>query len=75
MEVALSTPFLPSETLSSSLTSIDSGFLSREMYSLKTAIGLSMDEIYTIPTYMRREFLNMKMRENETEKARYEGLK
>jgi hypothetical protein len=75
MEVALMTPFLPSETLSSSLTNIDSGFLSREVYSLKTAIGLSIDEIYTIPTYMRREFLNFKMRENEVEKARYEGLR
>lgn len=69
------TPFLPSETLSSSLTNIDSGFLSREVYSLKTTIGLSIDEIYTIPTYMRREFLNLKMRENEVEKARYEGLR
>lgn len=75
MEGALLNPFLESETLSSSLTNIDPNYLTRELYFVRTTLNMSLDEIYGMPTSMRREFLNLKRSDNEVERSRYEGLR
>lgn len=75
MEAALLKPFLGLEIIFSSLTSIDTNFLNREIFMCKTWLNLSLNEIYDMPTFMRREFYNMKREENDIKSAQFQGLK
>ena len=66
MEVAPLKPFLESETLSYILTNIDSRFLNKELYLCKIVLKMSLDEVYDMPTFMRRDFLNYKQQDGQT---------
>ena len=67
MEVALSKPFLGSETVYSSLTSIDDGVFNEEIFRCVTYLKLSLNEIYDMPTSMRRNFIRLNNKEVEKE--------
>jgi len=61
-------PFLDSGMIYSSLISIDEALLNEEIFRCVTYLKLNLNEIYDMPTFMRRNFIRLNNKEVEEEK-------
>ena len=68
MEVALLKPFLGSETLFSSLTNIDDRMYTEEIFRCVSYLKISLNEIYDMPTFLRRNFIKLNNKDVEAER-------